>query len=256
MASCCGPSFHFTTTTTTTMPTSRVLTGNCRFSSSGAISRKAKGRKTVVCSAASASSQRATFRSSVNTDLVLREFHAVSFEQYMEDEDRVVDALFPDKKRRQKLNDEEWRIFMLPLEFFFMSVRPVIDMRVVLKEAPKSNVGSSRTVSKILTLEATRWEIRGLDYQVKPSEFDLGIYGSLYRERGGRAPPKLKGQMELSVDLAIPTSLGLIPAAVIETFGRALLSQLLDNMKDRVNTRLLQDYKEYAQQMEARLSSA
>lgn len=68
----------------------------------------------------------------------------------------------------------------------------------------------------------TRWELRGLDYQVKPSEFDLGIVGSLYLEKGGFAAPRLKGQMKLSVDLAIPPSLALMPAPVIESFGRAV----------------------------------
>lgn len=75
---------------------------------------------------------------------------------------------------------------------------------------------------KILVSGQTKWDLRGLDYQVKPSEFDLGIFGSLYPESGGRGPPRLKGQMELTVDLAIPPSLGLVPPPIIESFGRAV----------------------------------
>lgn len=51
-------------------------------------------------------------------------------------------------------SQEEWRIFMLPLEFILLSARPVVDMRVVLKEPPKPTAGSTRIVSKLLTLEA------------------------------------------------------------------------------------------------------
>ncbi|KAL2653451.1 hypothetical protein R1flu_021579 [Riccia fluitans] len=203
-----------------------------------------------------ASVQRVSFKGSVNTDLALGEFKDVPFEQYMSADDRIFNALFPDKKRRERLSDEDWRIFMLPLEFFFLSVKPIVDMRVKLQDA-KVKPSYGRYVSKMVTLEATRWELRGLDYEVKPEEFNLGIAGSLYPERG-QFGARLKGQMKLTVDLAVPSSLALMPSTVIETIGTTVLNQLLEDMKLRVNTRLLEDYREYALQQErvGRISAA
>ncbi|KAL3685327.1 hypothetical protein R1sor_003349 [Riccia sorocarpa] len=195
-----------------------------------------------------ASAQHVSFKGSVDTDLAFREFKDVPFEQYMTADDRIFNALFPDKKRRQRLSDEDWRIFMLPLEFFFLSVRPIVDMRVKLQDANVKPV-NGRNVSKMVTLEATRWELRGLEYEVKPEEFNLGIAGSLYPERGPFGP-RLKGQMRLTVDLIVPSSLALMPSTVIESIGTAVLNRLLEDMKLRVNTRLLEDYSEYALQQQ------
>ena len=33
-------------------------------------------------------------------------------------------------------SQEVWRIYMLPVGFFFLSVRPVVDMRLWVKEPP------------------------------------------------------------------------------------------------------------------------
>lgn len=48
---------------------------------------------------------------------------------------------------------EEWRIFMLPLQFFYLSVRPVVDMRVKLQD-PRTKPANGKSVSKLITLEA------------------------------------------------------------------------------------------------------
>ncbi|BBM98689.1 hypothetical protein MPTK1_1g15460 [Marchantia polymorpha subsp. ruderalis] len=211
-------------------------------------------RRKMVCEAAS--SQRVSFKGSVDTDLPLREIKNVPFEQYMSADDRIFNALFPDKQRRQRLSEEEWRIFMLPLQFFYLSVRPVVDMRVKLQD-PRTKPANGKSVSKLITLEATRWELRGLEYTVNPEEFELGIAGSLYPERG-QFGSRLKGQMKLTVDLAIPSSLALMPSAVMESIGTAVINQLLEDMKTRVNTRLLEDYRDYAiqQQRIKKVSSA
>lgn len=46
-----------------------------------------------------------SFSSELSTDLPLYEPSEVPFEQYLSDRQRIFQALFPDKKRSEKLND-------------------------------------------------------------------------------------------------------------------------------------------------------
>ncbi|KAH7446890.1 hypothetical protein KP509_01G080600 [Ceratopteris richardii] len=204
--------------------------------------RQRKFQPLVTCQSQNATS----FSSSLGTDLPLRQYSEVPFQSYLEDRQRVFQALFPDKKRCEMLNDKEWRIYMLPLDFFFLSVNPVIDMRIVV-QPPSSSlpIPVSKEVEKVLTLEATRWELRGLGYALKPSDFSLNIEGILFSEKRGRAS-RLRGHLKMSVSLVTPPSLALIPEELVKSVGESVLTHLLTSMKEKVNTKLLQDYREYA----------
>ncbi|MCO5590866.1 hypothetical protein L7F22_044841 [Adiantum nelumboides] len=204
--------------------------------------RRAKFQSLITCSTAT------SFSSSLGTDLPLRQHPNVSFQSYLQDRQRIFEALFPDKKRAEKLNDKEWRIYMLPLDFFFLSVNPVIDMQIIV-QAPNLGlpVVVSKEVDKVLSLEATRWELRGLDYVLKQSDFVLSVKGVLFSEKRG-VSSRLRGHLKMSVSLVIPSSLALIPEEVIKSVGEAVLTRLLESMKQKVNSKLLEDYKAYAQE--------
>lgn len=189
-----------------------------------------------------------SFSSELSTDLPLYEPSEVPFEQYLSDRQRIFQALFPDKKRSEKLNDEEWRIHMLPIEFLFLTAFPVIDMSIIVK-APGQGYppGISKNVKKVLTLNATRWELRGLDYVLKPSDFVLGVRGALYSENNG-VRSRLKGLMEMTVSFVLPPALAVIPEDILKGIGHSVLIQLLENMKGRVNRKVLADYRDYAKE--------
>lgn len=189
-----------------------------------------------------------SFSSELSTDLPLYESSEVPFEQYLSDRQRIFQALFPDKRRSEKLNDEEWRIHMLPIEFLFLTAFPVIDMSIIVK-APGEGYppGVSKNVKKVLTLEATRWKLGGLDYVLQPSDFVLGVRGALYSEKYG-VKSRLKGQMEMTISFVLPPALAVIPEDILKSIGHAVLIQLLENMKGRVNRKVLADYRDYAKE--------
>jgi hypothetical protein len=162
----------------------------------------------------------------------------------MEDQQRLFNALFPDGQRRVRLSDEEWRIQMLPIDFFFLQVRPVVDMRIVVTGL---EAGNKERVTKMVKLEVTNWDLQGLGYHVNESDFQLDVKGWLYPERQG-VGSRLKGEMTLKCSMSVPSSLAMLPHGVVESVGNAVLGQLLQSMKEKVNSRLLQDYSAYTRQ--------
>lgn len=54
-----------------------------------------------------------------------------------------------------------------------------------------------------------RWELKGLDDIVRPSNFSLGVKGEMYADR--RTKPSLKGQLQMSMSFSVPPVLALVP---------------------------------------------
>ncbi|KAJ0098400.1 hypothetical protein Patl1_21872 [Pistacia atlantica] len=156
----------------------------------------------------------ATYSSRMSTDIPFYESPGASFDQYLDDKPRVFKAIFPEKRRSHQLNEEEWRIQMLPIQFLFLTVWPVIDMRLRCKTGGKDYPpGVPSDIKKVLELGITRWELRGLDTVLEPSQFSLGVKGALYSDsRGPRS--RLKGQLEMNISFILPPALALIPEDV------------------------------------------
>lgn len=186
-----------------------------------------------------------TYSSRISTDIPLYEVPGASFDRYLEDKPRVFKAIFPDKRRSQQLNEEEWRIHMLPIQFLFLTVLPVIDMRLQCKsQGIGYPPGVPTDVSKVLELDIIRWELQGLDDMLKPSQFSLGVKGALYPDRRGLRS-RLKGQLQLSISFVLPPVLALVPEHVRQDVAESVLKTLVENMKTKVNGSLLADYSEF-----------
>ncbi|KAL4197934.1 hypothetical protein AMTRI_Chr04g190740 [Amborella trichopoda] len=195
-----------------------------------------------------------TYCSSLATDLPLYESPLAPFEEYLEQRERVFEAIFPDKRRSLRLNHEEWRIQMLPIHFVFLTANPVVDMRLKCEtDVNRYPPGVPSTIPKVLTLEAMRWELRGLDYVLKPDDFTLGVRGALYSEKQQEnmnmkcsgTSSRLKGQLEISISFILPPVLALIPEDVRSGVADAVLKRLLMSTKDRVNGCLLSDFRDF-----------
>ncbi|XP_076950544.1 uncharacterized protein LOC143623545 [Bidens hawaiensis] len=186
-----------------------------------------------------------TYSSRIATDMYLYESPDASFDQYLEDKPRVFKAIFPDKRRSQQLNHEEWRVHMLPIQFFFLTCNPVIDMRLRCKSNGYDYpTGVPPQVTKVLDLDIVRWELLGLEDIVKPSEFSLGVKGALYPYRQGNRS-RLKGQLSMSITFDLPPVLSLIPEDVRRDVAETVLRRLVENMKEKVNGSLLADYSKF-----------
>lgn len=186
-----------------------------------------------------------TYSSSISTDIPLYETPGASFDQYLEDKPRVFRAIFPDKRRSQQLNEEEWRVHMLPIQFLFMTVLPVVDMRLRYRTNGKEyRLGIPPDISKVLELDIVRWELQGLDDLMKPAHFSLGVKGALYTDRRGLRS-RLKGQLEMRISVILPQMLSLVPEDLLRSVSESVLRRLVENMRDKVNSSLLADYSEF-----------
>ncbi|PHT55219.1 hypothetical protein CQW23_03705 [Capsicum baccatum] len=142
---------------------------------------------------------------------------------------------------------------MLPIEFLLITVWPVIDMRLRCKsKGIDYPPGIPPDVSKVLELDIIRWELQGLDDVMKPSQFSLGVKGSLYPDRNGPRS-RLKGQLQMSISFVLPPVLALVPEAVRRDVTESVLRRLLQNMKSKVNGSLLSDYAEFKREMQNNL---
>ncbi|EPS65082.1 hypothetical protein M569_09700 [Genlisea aurea] len=190
-----------------------------------------------------------SYSSKISTDIPLYETPGASFDLYLEDKPRVFEAIFPDKRRSQQLNEEEWRVHMLPIQFIFLAASPVVDMRLRCKtDAAEYPVGIPREASKVLELHIVRWELKGLDGVLEPSHFSLDVRGSLYPDRrinGRGGSSRLRGQLSMGVTFAVPPVLALVPENVRREVSQTVLRTLMQNMRDKVNRNLVEDYARF-----------
>lgn len=190
----------------------------------------------------------ATYSSRMTTDIPLYESPGASFDGYLEDKPRVFNAIFPDKRRSQQLNEEEWRIQMLPINFLFLTVWPVVEMRLRCKSGGRDYPpGVPEGITKVLELEVIRWKLQGLDNIFQPSQFSLGVKGALYADRQG-VRTRLKGQLEMNISFVLPPVLAMVPENVRQAVAESVLRGLVENMKLRVNSSLLADYSKFKQE--------
>lgn len=68
-----------------------------------------------------------------------------------------------------------------------------------------------------------RWELRGLDTALDPSQFSLGVKGSLYSDSQG-PQSRLKGQLEMNISFVLPPVLALIPEDVRRNVAESVTS--------------------------------
>lgn len=189
------------------------------------------------------------YSSKIATDIPLYESPGALFDDYLEDKPRVFEAIFPDKRRSRQLNEEEWRVQMLPIQFLFLTVYPTIDMRLRCKTNAKDYLPQvPPNITKVLQLEITRWKLGGLDSVLEPSHFSLGVEGVLYttRQVGGRS--RLKGQLEMKMNFVLPPVLALVPEDVRRSVAESVLKRLMENMKHKVNGSLLADYTQFKEE--------
>ncbi|XP_057769558.1 uncharacterized protein LOC130989593 [Salvia miltiorrhiza] len=186
-----------------------------------------------------------TYSSRISTDVPLSEIPGASFDDYLEDKPRVFKAIFPDKRRSHQINEEEWRVQMLPIEFLFLTVSPVVDMRLRCKSSGIGYPpGVPCDISKVIDLEIVRCELQGLDDMIKPSQFSLSVKGVLYPDRRGPRS-RLKGQLQMSISFDLPPMLSLVPEDIRRDVAESVLKRLVGNMKDKVNDNLTADYSQF-----------
>ncbi|TVU48263.1 hypothetical protein EJB05_07893 [Eragrostis curvula] len=170
-----------------------------------------------------------------------------SIDEYLLNRTRIVGAVFPDQRKRRKLNDEEWSVQLLPIQFLFLSASPVIVMRFVSKSGGKEYPPNVPVhASSLLLMEVTDYKLRGLDSNAMPSHLALTVRGMLYPQREGRR--SLRGHVEMSVGFNLPPVLALVPESIIRGVGETVLRQLAEQMKQDFDIGLAADFKKYSRE--------
>ncbi|XP_021297697.1 uncharacterized protein LOC110426729 isoform X3 [Herrania umbratica] len=186
----------------------------------------------------------ANFKSKSQKYLVRNELTAL-FDQYLEDKPRIFNAMFPDKHRSQQLNQDEWRIKMLPLQLLILTVWPVVDLRLRCKSRGRDYPPEvPRDITKVLELDITRWELQGLNNGVDQSHFALIVKGTLYPDRRGNKC-RLGGHLEMNISFVLPPALALIPENVRNSLGKGIMTKMVESMKQKVGSSLLADYSKF-----------
>ncbi|KAM3315592.1 hypothetical protein ACQJBY_033998 [Aegilops geniculata] len=185
-----------------------------------------------------------TFSYRFNTDIPMGETPGASIDEYLMNRPRIVGAVFPDKRKRTKLNDEEWSVQLVPIQFLFLSACPVIAVRFVSRsggEGYPPHVPVHAT--SLLLMEVTDYKLKGLQRDAMPSHLALTVRGSLYPQPEGRR--SLRGHVEMSVGFNLPPVLALVPEPIIRGVGDTVLRQLAEQMKHDFDTGLAADFKKY-----------
>ncbi|KAJ3673824.1 hypothetical protein LUZ60_005816 [Juncus effusus] len=186
-----------------------------------------------------------TYSSIVSTNIPLYESRQASFDEYLKDRPRVIRAVFPSHHHSKRLNEEEWRIQMVPIQFLFISADMVVVMRMRCKTQGKEYPSSVPIhASSVLELQATSWELKGLNSASMPSRFSLSVKGTLYPDRKGKQS-HLKGHLEMGISLVRPPVLGLVPDSVLEGMAETILRRMADDMNHSMRVGLPRDFSNY-----------
>ncbi|KAJ4793891.1 hypothetical protein LUZ62_045137 [Rhynchospora pubera] len=186
-----------------------------------------------------------TCSSIISSNIPLYESPEVSLDEYLQDRPRVLKAVFPAQHRSNRLNEEEWKIQMVPIQFLFLSAHVVVVMRMRCKTHGKeypSNVPVHATT--VLELQTTKWELRGLQSSFIPSEFTVCVKGTVYPERKEKQS-LLKGHLEMSVSLVRPPLLTLVPDNVLQGMAETILRSMSEEIKHGMNVSLPKDFNNF-----------
>ncbi|CAH9092525.1 unnamed protein product [Cuscuta epithymum] len=196
-------------------------------------------------------SNRQTYSFRITVDIPFYEAPQASFDEYLEEKSRVLKAICPNEKRKpEQISEEEWRIYMAPVEFLFLSVSPVVNMRMRCKAKGMGYPsGIPPNTSKLLELKAMKSELKGnIDGLIKQTRFQLGVEGVVYPHRkgiSGSSSSSIKGQLLMSITFTRPSALALVPQHLHDDAAQLILKSIGERMERNVSEGLLADYAKF-----------
>ncbi|KAF3326359.1 hypothetical protein FCM35_KLT07989 [Carex littledalei] len=185
------------------------------------------------------------YSSIISSNIPLYESPEVSFDEYLQDRPRVLRAVFPSHHQSNRLNEEEWKIQMVPIQVLFVSACMVVVMRLRYKTHGKEYPSTVPVdVTSVLELQTTKWELKGLSSSSMASQFALCVKGTLYPERKGKQS-HLKGHLEMGISFVRQPLLGLIPDSVLESMAETILRSMAEEMKHSMDVSLPKDFNNF-----------
>nr|XP_028963658.1 uncharacterized protein LOC103442380 isoform X1 [Malus domestica] len=136
-----------------------------------------------------------------------------SFDQYLDDKHRVFKAIFLDTAKTQT-KEEEWRIHMPAMQVLFLSVYLALYVKLRCKSMGKDYPPHvPHHISKILELDVTRWEIRGIA-GYDPSGVNLSVKGIIFSDRQG-TQSWFRNIFDINLSFIVPPLFAWVPDNVM-----------------------------------------
>ena len=154
-------------------------------------------------------------------------------QHYLRQPKRLVHAI-ADSQLMKQVSDDLYELKMRPINFMeIYHFQPIVLLKVWS--------GSKGSVY----LQSMGCQIEGIEYINK--RFSLKLKGVLSaQETNGQTT--LEGQSDLEVGVEVPTALMFTPKVFLERAGNKLLKSILNRIKHRLTTQLIQDYHAWASQ--------
>ncbi|HHP7230524.1 MAG TPA: DUF1997 domain-containing protein [Xenococcaceae cyanobacterium] len=170
------------------------------------------------------------FTATESVDLLVEEA-AIPIQHYLRQPQRLVSAI-ANPQLMQQLSANLYELKMRPINFMGVyHFQPIVTLKVWS--------GSNGAVY----LKSEACEIKGIDYINR--RFALNLKGILApQEHQGKT--FLAGQADLLVRVDVPAPLMLTPKPILERTGNQLLKSVLGRIKQKLLTKLLEDYNQWA----------
>ena len=170
------------------------------------------------------------FTASETVEIAVKE-QSVPIQHYLRQPQRLVQAL-ANPNLMEQLSPERFRLKMRPLNFMeIYHFQPTVVLKV-WSDAKGS-----------IYINSEDCEIRGIEYI--DQRFSLNVTGQLSPHQNGETT-YLKGRADLKVEVELPLPLRLTPTPFLEAAGNGLLKSVLQRIKQRLLSQLLQDYRQWA----------
>ncbi|GMI98217.1 hypothetical protein HRI_003491000 [Hibiscus trionum] len=204
---------------------------------------KSKSQKYLVRNQSAA--KPATYSTTMSTDIPLYETPGALYDDYLEDRHRAFSAMFPEKHSIQQLNQDEWRVKMIPFKILAKNVWPMVDFRLGCKSNGRDYPPEvPQDITTVLELHTTRWELQGIDNIFDPSYFTLAVRGTLYPDRRGNKS-RIRGDSEMSISIVYPPAFNLIPDGIRDSLAQGVMAEVAKRMSQNVEGSLLADYTKF-----------
>ena len=159
------------------------------------------------------------------------EKQSVPIQHYLRQPQRLVSAI-ANANLMEQLSPERFRLKMRPLNFMeIYHFQPTVVLKVW------------SDADGTVHIQSESCKIRGIEYINQ--RFSLNVTGQLSPHQNGETT-YLKGRADLNVEVELPFPLQLTPAPLLETAGNGLLKSVLQRIKQRLLSQLLQDYRQWA----------
>lgn len=153
-------------------------------------------------------------------------------EDYLRSPDRLMQTLAGDE-HLHPLDGDRYRLSLAPMSVLSLTVRPIVDLAVWMDSGQKIQV------------ESIAFEMQGLEGF--RDRFDFKLVGELYPIHTPQSV-LLRGSALLRIDLDLPMPFRMMPQAVVEGAGNAVLNAALGAVKGRLLQNLVCDYQAWSRE--------